>query len=160
MENEENDINRIVTKELVEDVITEALVKSKDKRRDKFILLWLLGFPAKSAALSAGYSESYAESGIQKELKNSDTLRARIDEITRVMPERYKALCRFRLGDVAEVEGKVLERMKSQPELAAKHPQLLRQVKESAGALESETPKTIQININELQAIINKNMTE
>jgi len=151
----DNDITDIVDSDIVDEVVAEIISTSNSKRKDKFILLWLLGHSAKSAALSAGYSASYSASGIQRALKHSNSLRERIEKITAVMPERYRALCRLRLGDIAEIESEVLKKMKDSPEKAMKHPQLLRQLKVAAGVIgDDNMPVQQTYNIGQVQALI------
>lgn len=147
-----NNITDIVDSEVVEEVIAEVISDSKDKKTDKFILLWLLGYSAKAAALSVGYAKSYAESGIQKRLK-TPKLRERLEQITQVMPERYRSLCRLRLADVAEIESGVLEAMKTNPDKALRHPQILKQIKQSSGALADEGIIQEKISIGTLNLI-------
>lgn len=147
-----NNVKDIVDSEVVDEVIAELVTDSKDKQLDKFLLLWLLGFSAKAAALSAGYSQSYSESGVQRRLK-TPKLRERIEEITSVMPEKYRSLCRLRLTDVAEVEGEVLKEMKLNPNKAIRNPQVLKQIKQSAGALADESQPPQSIHIETLQVI-------
>lgn len=153
-----NNIKDVVDSDTVDEVIAEIISKSGDKKTDKFLLLWLFGFSAKAAALSAGYAKSYAESGVQARLK-TPKLRQRLDEITQVMPEKYRSLCRLRLIDVFEIEEEVLKVMKDKPELAMKHPQLLRQIKQSSGALADEGQPPQPINIETLQIIQQNQLT-
>ncbi len=154
-----NDITQIVDSEVVDQVVAEILTTSKDEKRDKFILLWLLGHNMKAAALSAGYSQSYSESGVQKAMRDSSNLRERIEQITSVMPEKYKSLCRLRLGDVAEIEGKALKLMKDSPDKAIRSPQLLRQLKIGAGVIgDDAVPVQPAINIGAIQIYLAKQL--
>jgi len=155
-----NDITDIVNPDDIDEVMAGVLTTSNDKRRDKFILYWLLCYNMKTAALSAGYRQSYAESGIQKTMRDSPILRERIEKITSVMPEKYKTLCRMRLPDVAEVEGGVIKLMKDDPEMAMKHPQVLKQMKQAAGVLVDETIPAPTINIKTLQILQQTNLRE
>ena len=144
-----NQIKDIVKPEIVDEVVGQIASTStdkKDKRRDKFLLYWLLGYPVRTAGITAGYKESYAKFGLYEVLKQP-IVKERLLEITSAMPEKYRALCRLRLGDVAEVEGSVINLMKDDPKLALKHPQVLKQLKKSAGVLEDEivTPPTMTI---------------
>ena len=153
-----NNIKDIVDPNVVDEVIAELVSDSKDKKLDKFLLLWLLGFSGKAAALSAGYSPSYAASGILKQLK-TPKLRERIEEITSIMPEKYKSLCRLRLIDVAEVEQGILQEMKNNPSKAMKNPQILRQIKQSSGALADESQPLQSIHIETLQILQQNQLT-
>lgn len=150
-----NDITDIIDPNTVDEVMATILTTSNDERRDKFILYWLLGYNMKTAALAAGYKQSYAESGIQKAMRDSPILRERIEKITSVMPEKYKALCRMRLPDVAEVEGGVIKLMKDDPEMAMKHPQVLKQMKQAAGVLVDEVIPLQPVSIKTLKILQN-----
>ena len=149
-----NQIKDIVDSDTVDEVVAQIASTSgdkKDQRRDKFLLYWLLGYPVRVAGLTAGYKESYAKFGLYEVLK-LPIVKERLLKITSAMPEKYRALCRMRLGDVAEIEGKALKEMKDNPEKALKHPQLLKQVKQSAGVLADDgVIQPIQINIKEIQ---------
>ena len=163
MTKKSKDITEIVDNEVIDEVMGEFLSTSKDKRQDKFLLLWLLGHSMKSAALASGYSESYASSGVQKAIKKSSKLKERMLEISSGFPERYRALCRLKLADVAEIEQGVLEEMKADPVLAAKHPKILRDLKITSGVLENDTPKTPTIQVDKMNLysqIIHQNLEQ
>jgi hypothetical protein len=131
--------------------VVEATAAKRDlSQRDKFLLFWMLGHPAAAAGRMAGYSDSYALK-LSQELKKQPKLAQRLEEITSVMPDRYRALCKFRLTDVAEVEGAALQKMKEDPLLAIKNPALLKQAKQAAGVLVPEGSPVVNVNLGFLQ---------
>jgi len=129
----------LIDQDMMDQVVADLSVNSKDKKRDKFIALWIMGLSAYEAARKAGYSESYARSGVQKQLKRSKNLRERIKDFAKQGPERYRQLCQLRLATIAEVEGAALQEYRDNPRLVINKPQLLRQLKQSGGVLSDDT---------------------
>ena len=156
-----NDITDIVDPNDIDEVVGQiASISSdkKDSRQDKFLLYWLLGYSVRVAAITAGYSEGTSRgSNLYKVLKRPIT-RERLLQITNGMPEKYKALCRMRMGDVAEIESGVVKLMKDDPELALKHPQVLKQMKQAAGVLLDEVSPPPTVNIKSLKIMQNINL--
>jgi hypothetical protein len=145
-----NQITELVTTDLISEVIDAVTAKRGYAKRDKFLMAWILGLPATTAGKIAGYSNSYA-SKLSEQVRKNPKLAERLEEITSVMPDRYRALCKFRLTDVAEVEGAALQKMKEDPLLAIKNPALLKQAKQAAGVLTEPTGPTVNLNLGFLQ---------
>jgi hypothetical protein len=137
-----NDPNEIIDLQIVDEVVEDLVGGKKDPRWQKFLCYWIFGLNAKSAAIKAGYAKSYAESGVQKRLKDPK-VKAEMEAILANAPERYRAICRLRLVDIAQVEGALLEKLKDKPEKLLRNPAVVRQIKEAAGALGSEHGTTI-----------------
>lgn len=132
----------------IEEAVTVVLSGKKGgNRRDKYFLFRILGIPPRIAARACNYNEDYGYK-LNRKFREDQNLRTHIEQITGQMPEQYRALCRLRLVDVAEIEGKAMSEYKENPKLAIDKPQLLKQVKQGAGVLtddEINPPQTINI---------------
>jgi len=149
-------LNTIIDPEDGAKVITELVGKDGDPRWGKFLAYHLFGATAFRAALNAGYPRSFAKSGVYKWLEKPET-RAQIEGILGNLPQRYRDICRLRLVDVAEVEGALLEKLKSEPEKLLRNPAIVRQIKETAGAIPREQgPQVQNIDIQSLQVLVAK----
>ena len=58
--------NPLIDPQVVDEVVSNLAISSNEKRRQRFIWYWLIGFSVRQAALRAGYSHSYATKGIYK----------------------------------------------------------------------------------------------
>ena len=91
-----NKFNILNNKDLVAEVVTNAVAEKKADKRAKFYLYWILGLPLASCARLAGYTKEYGYKLVQT-YRNNRQIRAEIEQITNLMPERYKAICRLKL---------------------------------------------------------------
>ena len=135
----------------LDNIFTELTKDKKDSKQSTFYLYWLFGFPIKTCADKAGYAESYGYKLVEK-YKKVPKLRHRVDEILNMFPERYKSFCRLRLPQIAEIEGKALQK----PQLAIDNPQLLKQIKQGGGVDLNETaptPKAQTINVTFIRSM-------
>jgi hypothetical protein len=140
--------------ELAAEVVGNVLkYKGVDDKRTKFFLYWILGFPSTVAAKFAGYAGSYAYKLLKKYRLDKD-LRAQIESIVDMMPEKYRSLTKLRLVDIADIEGAALQQYKDNPELAIKKPQLLKHLKQTASVLEPDAPVQKIINIETVQGLM------
>jgi hypothetical protein len=144
----------LIPLDLAEEVVEGVLKhRKKDSKLAKFYLLWFLGIPSKPAAKLAGYSESYGRALITRYSKDAK-LRGEIDNIVNVMPERYKAITKLRLIEIASIEAQALQQYKDDPGLAIKKPQLLKHMKQSAKVLEPDTmPSPQVINVGSIKVL-------
>ncbi|MBC8466726.1 MAG: hypothetical protein H8D55_02695 [Deltaproteobacteria bacterium] len=133
---------------IVNEVVSNIIGDNKKDKRTKFFMYWFLGVNQKTAAKLAGYQPNYGYALTQK-YRHSSKLRATLDKITSKMPERYRTLCRLRLAEISDIEGAALAKFKDDPELAIRKPQLLKQLKQSAGVLEADFAPSQNINIEE-----------
>jgi hypothetical protein len=149
--NDNRDLTDVVPQDALSDIFTTLTKDKKDEKRMTFYLYWLFGFPIKTCANVSGYSESYAYNLVHA-YKKQPKLRHKVDEILDMFPERYKSFCKLRLPQIAEIEGKALQEYESDPKLAIRQPQLLKQVKQAGGVdlnEQAQPPKGPTINISE-----------
>jgi hypothetical protein len=145
-EKNSNKISNVIDPD-IEEAVTTVLCGKGGNRRDKYFLFRILGIPPRIAARVCNYNEDYGYK-LNRKFREDQNLRTHIEQITGQMPEQYKALCRLRLVDVAEIEGKALSEYKDNPNKAIDKPQLLKQVKQGAGVLaddEINAPRMINI---------------
>jgi hypothetical protein len=149
---ERNKDKELIPIGLASEVVQAVGAKKGYGKRDRFLLGWILGLPAATAGRMAGYSETYSLK-LSAEAKKSPKMLERLAENSGAMPERYKMLCRLRLGDVAAIEGAALAEMKENPRLALEKPQILRQVKAAAGALADDSVNVQVVSIGTLNLL-------
>ncbi len=146
----------LIESELIDEIVSNIIkVKGpKNQKKTRFFLYWFLGLSAPVAGDLSGYKQSTAYGMVHK-YRNVIKYRDHIDkEILAGMPDRYKALCKMRLPDIAIIEQLGLDQYKDNPEMILKHPQLLKQLKSSAGVTPDETPTYPTVNIQEVQNLM------
>jgi hypothetical protein len=73
------------------------------------------------------------------------------------MPEAYRNVCKMRLAQISEIEGAVLQEYQDNPQKAIDKPQLLKQIKQGAGALsDDDKPAPTFVNIKYCQNMMLK----
>ncbi|MHC4105837.1 MAG: hypothetical protein ACYSR9_12920 [Planctomycetota bacterium] len=122
------------------------------KKRVRFALYRIFGFSQQQAAELAGFKGSYGFK-LERGFKSNPKWRMDLEAVTKRMPENYRAFCRLQLPGLAEAEHKAVELMKADPELLLKHPRVSRQIKESAGVLETNQPSQPIVNVGTMQFI-------
>lgn len=140
----------------LDNIFSSLTKEQKDKKRMMFYLYWLFGFPIKSCAKLAGYSESYSYNLVQK-YSNQPKLRQRVDEILNLFPEQYRAVCKLRLPQIAEIEAKALGEYEDKPRLAIDKPQLLKQLKQGSGVDLADNPgppPPMTFNVKEMRLMV------
>lgn len=158
---EKKDEKKVKNKALIpidvaEEVVTNVLRENTDDkdRQAKYFLYRILGLPPGLSATLCNYNRDYGYK-LDRKYREDLNLRARIGRITNQIPEQYKALCKLRLVDIAEIEGKAMAEYKDNPKLAIDKPQLLKQVKQGAGVLsDDDKPAPNIINIKYLQNVM------
>jgi hypothetical protein len=139
---------------LVSTVLSE---KNIDSPRAKYFLFRILGLPPQIAAKACDYHPDYGYK-LDKKFRNDQKLRALVERITDCIPEQYKALCKLRLVDVAEIETKALAEYRDNPKLAIDKPQLLKQLKQGSGVLSDDDVRPVNVvNISAIQQIFRAN---
>jgi len=100
----------------------------------------------------AGYAKSYGYKLVEQ-WKNKPNLRHKVDQILNMFPEQYHAICKLRLPQIAEIEGKALDEYEKKPRLAIDKPQMLKQLKQGAGVDlgEAPPPRPVTINIGDMK---------
>jgi len=110
----------------------ETLPGEPIKREDQFIRN-LAQYPTvKAAAIAAGYSESYANSNLYQRMKSESLLRK--------IREYYNGNAAIMLPRILDAERKVVELVHADPKELPKYRHTLRELKQSAGVLQSDTP--------------------
>lgn len=129
---------------LRDEVISFIAGSNKHPKEDKVLMLVLLGLKPTKAARMSGYSESYSRFGIHRALRESKMFGEKLEQILGEMPSVYRQYCAARLFRIAGIEDKALQKMESDPTLAIRHPQILRQLKVACGAMVDEhTPQAL-----------------
>jgi hypothetical protein len=103
----------------------------------------VLKHTVKDSAAAVGISESYGYK-INKDLRLKPQFRAKIMKKLAAYPEDYKNACKALLPTILDTEVKAIKKMQENPELAIKHPQLLKQAKQAAGIDFNEGPRAEQ----------------
>jgi ASC-1-like (ASCH) protein len=121
----------------------------------------VLKYSVKQAAEGVGISNSYGHK-INKLWAEDPKFRSRIMRKLDKYPDDYKDACKVMLPTVLKTEAKGLQAMQDNPELAVKHPQLLKQIKQGAGIKFDEElhPVTQNINIEAIQTMIFNSLQE
>ena len=157
MNNKDEKITRnkeLIQLDLAEEVVANVLRDRKDDRQFKYFLYRICGLPPRISARLCNYNEDYGYK-LDRKFREDLNLRTRIEQITGVIPEQYKALCKLRLIEVADIEGKAMAEYKENPTLAINKPQLLKQVKQGAGVLsDDERPAPTFINIERVRNLM------
>jgi hypothetical protein len=140
--------------DMAEEMVTNVLRSHKDDRQAKFFLYRICGLPPRISARLCNYNEDYGYK-LDRKFREDQNLRTRIEQITGSIPEQYKALCKLRLVEVADIEGKAMAEYQENPKLAIDKPQLLKQVKQVAGVLsDDDQPAPAFINIEAIQNLM------
>ena len=142
-----NDSKELASTELntAEKLVSSVLSEKKvDDPRAKYFLFRILGLPPQIAAKACDYHPDYGYK-LDKKFRNDQKLRSLVKRITGAIPEQYKALCKLRLVDIAEIEMKALAEYKENSLLAIEKPQLLKQIKQGAGVLLDEDARPVNL---------------
>jgi hypothetical protein len=136
----------------INEIVSSVIKAKKGSRRDKFFLYRFFNLPMEICARLSGYSLSYCYKLSEKYQKDSK-LQESFQKLVDVIPDRYRELCKIRLMEMGEIEGRALAEYKKDPQLAIRQPQLLKQLKEAAGILNEAdtTVQMVQLNFNDLQ---------
>jgi hypothetical protein len=117
-----------------------------------FFVYYFFGLPPKECAALAGYTPSYGYKLIHK-YRHIPKFRHTVDEFLKTMPDRYQSICKARLIEVCDIEGAALKEYRHNPKLAIDKPQLLKHIKQGAGAMDRDEfeGKTLTVNIQEIR---------
>ena len=154
-DNKTNDLTLNDLKPDLDDIFTRLVKDDPKSKQKKFYLYYLFGFPIKTCADLSGYSESYSYKLVEK-YKDRPSTRTQVDRILNAFPEHYRAICRLRLPQIAEIDGKALDEYGKDPRLAVDKPQLLKQLKQCAGIDMNEvapTKNVVTINYADLRML-------
>jgi len=128
-----------------------------DDKQVKLYLLQAFGKTTKDAAKILGYSISYAYN-LSLKMRNDpkwlDKLKPYADKIA----EDYKTRHKIALPSIWEVKLGALNKMRSNPELAIRHPKLLRDMEENAGVIRPEGAPQQTINVDKIQVLVNNTL--
>jgi hypothetical protein len=149
-----NECEELIPMDVAEEVVANVLHDNKDDKQAKYFLYRICGLSPRVSARLCNYNEDYGYK-LDRKFREDLNLRSRIEQITGSMPEQYKALCKLRLVEVADIEGRAMTEYKDNPKLAIEKPQLLKQVKQGAGVLsDDDKPAPTFVNIKYFQNIL------
>lgn len=121
----------------------EQALEPIESREDKFIdLLYGVADP-EEAALQAGYSPSYAESIKSHKLQNPKFIAK--------VRKRYGQNFVYKLPALHNIYSKAIDEYLSDPQLAIKHPKLLKEMEINAGVKDEEVQPPQVYNIKDIQ---------
>ena len=150
-----NDNDKLDKPELAQEIIEGVIGQKKASRSVKYHLYRLFGLDTEGASRLAGLA---IKSGydLNHRLKNNDHEYQKLQTFLGGFPDRYRDLCRARLLQLSEIEGKALEEYRKDPRLLIDKPQLAKQVKQGAGVLLGEDIRQVipLINIEEMRVLI------
>jgi hypothetical protein len=137
-----------------ESLIVELLRNKAKKSVEKYYTLRMMGFKPQIAAAACNYNKDYGYK-LDKSFRDNQNLQARMGKILNQVPEQYQNLCKLRLIQLAEAEGKAIEEYNKNPKLLIDKPQLAKHLKQSAGVLnDDEKPQASTINIKEMRQMM------
>jgi hypothetical protein len=151
-----NNNKSLIPVDTAEEIVANVLCENKDDRQAKYFLYRICGLSPRISARLCNYNEDYGYR-LDRKFRDDLNLRTRIARITNQIPEQYKALCKLRLVDIAEIEGKALAEYKEDPKLAISKPTLIKQLKQGAGVLtEDEIKPAPLVNIKGIRNLMIK----
>jgi len=126
----------IDSKDLVDpavcEIVENVIKYTKSDRKQKFHLYRMFNLPTNVCARLCNYSVDYGYK-LVAEYRNKPNHRQMVERIINDMPEAYRAVCKLRLVQVAEIEGHALQKYQAKPQLAIDKPQLLKAIKQAGG---------------------------
>lgn len=172
--NKSNEVRQLIPaeatdKEMPQDIFDLEISKVFDIEKDnKDALRWMkyfgykkLGFSTYKAAVLAGFSESYARGQIYQMVKGGKKYQEMQKRFIKTLARTFKENEALLLPDLAEVQAEVVKLLKEKPELALKHPALLRQIKVGTGVLQDEPgPGSTLISIDKAQFLMRDGATK
>ncbi len=115
-----------------ERIVRNVAIYKGSTRKQCFYMYRMFNLPINLCAKLSGYKPGYGYQ-LNRELKTDPKVRRSVERILSDMPEAYRSICKLRLAQVANIEGKGLVEYDDNPKLAIDKPQLLRQIKQGAG---------------------------
>ena len=151
---ETNNENTELIDPTIEEVIDNVITLKKGSKKQRFHMYRMFNLPIKTCAKLSGYKPSYGYQ-LVREYRDNPNVARRVQQIISDMPEAYRSICRLRLAQVSDIEGKALEEYEDNPKLAIDKPQLLKQVKQAGGVDlgETGTEKPLTINIEKIERV-------
>jgi len=151
---ETNNENTELIDPAIEEVIDNVITLKKGSKKQRFHMYRMFNLPIKTCAKLSGYKPSYGYQ-LVREYRNNPNVARSVQQIISDMPEAYRSICRLRLAQVSEIEGKALDEYEDDPKLAIEKPQLLKQVKQAGGVDlgEKDTPPATTINIKAIERV-------
>jgi hypothetical protein len=138
----------------IEEVIDNVITLKKGSKKQRFHIYRMFNLPIITCAKLAGYKPSYGYQ-LVREYRNNPKVAQGVERILSDMPEAYRSVCRLRLAQVSDIEGKALDEYADDPKLAIEKPQLLKAVKAAAGVEfgEKDDVQPITINIKSIEKV-------
>jgi len=151
---ETNNENTELIDPAIEEVIDNVITLKKGSKKQRFHMYRMFNLPIKTCAKLSGYKPSYGYQ-LVREYRDNPNVARRVQQIISDMPESYRSICRLRLAQVSEIEGKALDEYEDNPKLAIDKPQLLKQVKQAGGVDlgEKDVPQATTINIEAIERV-------
>jgi len=151
---ETNNENTELIDPAIEEIIDNVITLKKGSKKQRFHMYRMFNLPIKTCAKLAGYKPSYGYQ-LVREYRDNPIVARTVQQIISDMPEAYRTVCRLRLAQVSDIEGKALDEYEDNPKLAIDKPQLLKQVKQGGGVdlSEKDTPQTTTINIKAIEKV-------
>jgi hypothetical protein len=117
---------------------------------DKKLVHYLaFGLNPRQAALRAGKPGWFANSKVYQLVNKDEAFKAKIDSVRSNIRERYMDFATDCLPEVALVEKKVLSSLAADPgSINPTTAKVMRDLKKTAGVLQDETARPVQVNIN------------
>ena len=149
-----NNENETLIDPAIEEIIDNVITLKKGSKKQRFHMYRMFNLPIKTCAKLAGYKPSYGYQLVREYRDNPNVARS-VQQIISDMPEAYRTICKLRLAQVSDIEGKALDEYEDNPKLAIDKPQLLKQVKQAGGVdlNEQDQPVKQTINIKHIERI-------
>lgn len=136
-----------------EKIVRNVAIYKGSTRKQQFYMYHMFNLPINLCAKLCGYKPGYGYQ-LNRELKNDPKVRQSVEQILSDMPKAYRSICKARLLQIANIEGKGLNEYENNPKLTIDKPQLLKQIKQGAGVNlneEEPAPKQPTVNIGEIR---------
>ena len=135
------------TAKMIERVVKRTVKNRKGSRTHEYFLYRFYGYPATVASSLTGYHPG-SGSRLEKRYRDDAKFRAEIDRIASPAPGRYQTWAKLQLPQVSKIESAALDKMLSDPEMAIRHPKLLRDLKQASGVELNEVQKPVVQHVN------------
>ena len=142
------------------EVLTSGEIEG-DPRWIRFLENQIKGLNVYQSAKLAGFSEKYSKTSIYNTLKKGGPVTKILRQLLERAPETAQAITRLRmLTDGLEIEKRALQRYLDDPDLAIKHPALLKHLRQAAGFQASDGPQVNYTLIAQRGQIVMKAINE
>jgi hypothetical protein len=131
------------------------IIQFKSEKQKKLAHYLAFGLNPRQAALRSGYSKRFANSGVYELLKINKDYGEKVGIVRKNFRESYIKFSENVLPDIAWIERRELEELIKNPDrLNAVNARLMRDLKRSAGVLDSEYKPQINVNIGYVRKVM------